>query len=126
MSKHAANGRMASALFESQERLRILSDAVQEYAIFLLDPHGTVVSWDVGAERLKGYSASEIIGQNYSRFYLQEDIDQGTPAKHLQIAAATGRIEVEHWRVRKDGTRFWAIVVITAVHNDSGTLRGFY
>jgi PAS domain S-box-containing protein len=98
---------------------------VQDYAIFALDPHGMVPSWNAGAERIKGYRADEIIGQNFSRFYLHSDIDQGKPKAELQIAAASGRSEVEHWRVRKDGSRFWANVVITAVRNSSGSLLGF-
>src|SRR6202022_1298299 len=98
---------------------------MQDRAIFRLDPHGRVTSWNAGAERIKGYKADEIIGQNCSRFYLQNDIDQGKPKAELQIAAASGRSEVEHWRVRKDGSRFWANVVITAVRNSSGSLLGF-
>ena len=93
--------------------------------MFTLDPHGIVASWNAGAERIKGYKADEIIGQNFSRFYLQNDIDQGKPQAHLRTAAASGRFEIEHWRVRKDGSRFWANVVTTAARNSSGTLLGF-
>jgi PAS domain S-box-containing protein len=114
------------ALLENEERLRILSDAVQDFAIFRLSPDGVVVSWDAGAERLKGYRAEEIIGQSYARFFLQRDIDQGIPESHLHVATATGRMEVEQWRVRKDGSRFWAVVILTAVRNASGDLTGFY
>jgi PAS domain S-box-containing protein len=114
-----------AAFLESEERFRILVEGVQDYAIFTLDPSGKVVSWNAGAERIKGYQADEIIGQNFSRFYLQKDIDQGKPEEELQIAAASGRSETEHWRVRKDGSRFLANIVITAARNSSGTLLGF-
>jgi PAS domain S-box-containing protein len=113
------------AFLESEERFRILVEGVQDYAILMLDPHGNVASWNAGAERIKGYRADEIIGQNFSRFYPQEDIDQGKPEEELQIAAASGRSETECWRVRKDGSRFWANLVITAVRNSSGSLLGF-
>jgi PAS domain S-box-containing protein len=119
-------GRSARTLLETERRLQILSDAVQDFAIFRLGPGGEVVSWDAGAERLKGYTADEIIGQNYARFFVQEDIEEGAPQRHLQIAAATGRFEIEHWRVRKDGSRFWAAVIVTAVRNPSGDITGFY
>jgi PAS domain S-box-containing protein len=118
-------GLAEEALRDQEEKYRLLIDGVQDYAIFTLDPHGTVVSWNAGAERTKGYKADEIIGQNFSRFYLQCDVDQGKPKAELQIAAASGRSEVEHWRVRKDGSRFWANVVITAARNSSGSLLGF-
>jgi PAS domain S-box-containing protein len=118
-------GLVEEALRHQEEKYRLLIDGVQDYAIFMLDPNGMVASWNAGAERIKGYTADEIIGQNFSRFYLQEDIDQGKPKAELQIAAANGRSEVEHWRVRKDGSRFWANVVITPVRNSSGGLFGF-
>jgi PAS domain S-box-containing protein len=114
-----------AAFLESEERFRILVESVQDYAIFTLDPSGKVVSWNAGAERIKGYKADEIIGQNFSRFYLQKDIDQGKPEEDLQIATASGRSETEHWRVRKDGSRFLANIVITAARSSSGTLLGF-
>src|ERR1700680_1258137 len=114
-----------AGFLESEERFRILVEGVQDYAIFTLDPGGKVVSWNAGAERIKGYKADEIIGQNFSRFYLQEDIDKGKPEEELQIAAASGRSELEHWRVRKDGSQFWANVVLTAARNSSGSLLGF-
>ncbi|HXN23767.1 MAG TPA: PAS domain S-box protein [Candidatus Dormibacteraeota bacterium] len=122
---HAARGIAEAAFLESEERFRILVEGVQDYAIFRLDPRGTVVSWNAGAERIKGYKADEIIGENYSRFYLQKDIDQGKPEEELQIAAASGRSEIEHWRVRKDGSQFWANIVITAARDSSGKLLGF-
>src|SRR5580692_1564347 len=118
-------GLAEEALRDQEEKYRLLIDGVQDYAIFTLDPHGMVASWNAGAERIKGYKADEIIGQNFSRFYLQSDIDQGKPKEELLIAAAGGRSETEHWRVRKDGSRFWANVVITAARNSSGTLLGF-
>src|SRR6202790_4263808 len=118
-------GLAEEALRGQEEKYRLLIDGVQDYAIFTLDPRGMVASWNAGAERIKGYKADEIIGQNFSRFYLQSDIDQGKPEEELQIAAASGRSEIEHWRVRKDGSRFWASVVITAARESSGRLLGF-
>jgi PAS domain S-box-containing protein len=122
---NSQRGLAEEALQDSEEKYRILLDGVQDYAIFMMDPQGRVASWNAGAERIKGYKADEIIGQNYSRFYLQNEIDQGKPKAELQIAANSGRSEVERWRVRKDGSRFWANVVITAVRNSSGRLLGF-
>src|ERR1700722_14007102 len=113
------------ALRDQEEKYRMLLDGVQDYSIFTLDPNGMVASWNAGAERIKGYKADEIIGQNFSRFYLPGDVDQGKPKAELQVAAASGRSEVEHWRVRKDGSRFWANVVITAARSSSGSLLGF-
>jgi len=112
-------------LRESEEKYRSLIDGVQDYAIFTLDPGGKVISWNAGAERIKGYKAEEIIGQDFSRFYLQTDIDEGKPEKELHLAATSGRSELEHWRVRKDGSRFWANVVLTAARDSSGLLVGF-
>src|SRR5215469_2123870 len=96
------------------EQLRLLVHGTTDYAIFLLDPEGRIVSWNPGAERLKGYKAEEIIGQHFSRFYPQDAIDRGWPAHELKVAQAEGRFEDEGWRVRKDGSQFWANVVITA------------
>jgi PAS domain S-box-containing protein len=120
-----SRGFVEEALWNQEERYRLLIDGVQDYSIFTLGPHGMVVSWNSGAERIKGYKAAEIIGQNFSRFCLQSDIDPGKPSAELQIAAANGRSEVEHWRVRKNGSRFWANVVITAARDSSGSLIGF-
>jgi PAS domain S-box-containing protein len=114
-----------AALLSREERTRRLIEGVQDYAIFLLDPKGTVISWNAGAERIKGYSADEVIGTNFARFYPQEDIDQGRPEAELRIAAQHGRSETERWRVRKDGSRFWANLVITAARSPSGALLGF-
>jgi len=102
-----------------------LSDAVIDYAIYMLDPQGRVSSWNSGARRLKGYGAEEIIGQHFSRFYTDEDRSSGLPQRGLALAAREGRFENEGWRVRKDGTRFWASVVIDAVRDDDGALLGF-
>jgi PAS domain S-box-containing protein len=100
-------------------------EAVRDYAIFMLDPHGYVASWNTGAERIKGYSAAEIIGQHFSVFYPEEALASGHPQRELEIAEAEGRFEEEGWRVRKDGGQFWANVVITAVRDESGALVGF-
>jgi PAS domain S-box-containing protein len=113
------------ALRETDEKLRLLLDGVKDYAILMLDPEGRVTTWNEGAERIKGYRAEEIIGEHFSKFYPQEALAQDKPSMELKIAAKEGRYEEEGWRVRKDGTRFWANVVITAVHDSSGQLRGF-
>ena len=103
---------------------RLLVAGVRDYAIFMLDPTGHVMTWNLGAERLKGYSAQEIIGRHFSTFYRQEDIDRGWPEHELKVAVAEGRFEDEGWRVRKDGSLFWANVIITALY-DEGRLHGF-
>jgi PAS domain S-box-containing protein len=113
------------ALHESDERFRLLVDGVRDYAIYRLTPDGHVASWNTGAERLKGYTADEIIGQHFSRFYTAEDVRTGTPQQLLQVAVADGRVEAEGWRVRKDGSRFRANVMMTALYDESGQLRGF-
>ncbi|HXW54709.1 MAG TPA: PAS domain S-box protein [Candidatus Cybelea sp.] len=113
------------ALRESEQRFRLLVEAVQDYAIFLLDPEGNVTSWNMGAERIKGYKAFEIIGQHFSRFYPEEDVRAAKPARELDIARREGRVEDEGWRVRKDGSKFWALVVITALRDRSGQVVGF-
>jgi PAS domain S-box-containing protein len=104
---------------------RLLVQGVRDYAIFMLDTDGNVLSWNAGAERIKGYQPDEIIGKHFSVFYPDEDHAAGKPARELAQAVADGRVEDEGWRLRKDGTRFWANVVITALHDDTGTLRGF-
>jgi PAS domain S-box-containing protein len=113
------------ALHRSEERSRLFIEAVQDYAIFLLDPEGRVITWNTGAERIKGYKASEILGQHFSRFYPDEDVRGGKPAWELEAATKEGRFEDEGWRIRKDGSRFWANVIITAVKDNAGTLMGF-
>jgi PAS domain S-box-containing protein len=109
----------------STEMLRLLIDNLQEYAIIMLDPSGRIVSWSATAERLKGYCASEIIGKHLSLFYTDEDNAAGKPARELEVAAKEGRFEDEGWRVRKDGSRFWANVIVTALRDAHGELRGF-
>jgi PAS domain S-box-containing protein len=112
-------------LRESEEHLRLLVNGVRDYAIFRLDPSGQVASWNQGAERIKGYSANEIVGRHFSTFYPPEDTRNGKPERELQAAIAEGHYEEEGWRIRKDGSRFWANVVITALRDETGTLRGF-
>jgi PAS domain S-box-containing protein len=117
--------RAEKALRESEERFRLLVQSVQEYAIFNLDTLGNVVSWNNGAERLKGYQADEILGKHFSAFYPPEDAARGKPQQILEEAALRGQSEDEGWRIRKDGTRFWANVVVTALRNAKGNLQGF-
>jgi PAS domain S-box-containing protein len=108
-----------------RDDLRLLVESVTDYAIFLLDPSGRIASWNAGAQRIKGYEASEIIGEHFSKFYLPEDIAAGKPQQELEIARQVCRVEDEGWRVRKDGSLFWANVVITALWDATGQLRGF-
>ena len=110
-------------LRESEERFKLLVENVGDYAIFMLDQSGTIVSWNVGAARIKGYTADEVIGRNFAIFYPPEDLHK--PPAELNEAIARGRLEDEGWRVRKNGERFWANVVITALFDDRGRLRGF-
>jgi PAS domain S-box-containing protein len=113
-------------LIESERRYRRLVDAVVDYAIFQLDPNGRIATWNPGARRIKGYSQSEVIGKHFSLFYTEEDRARGLPERALEIAATTGKYGAEGWRVRKDGTRFWALVVIDAIRDeDTGELSGF-
>jgi PAS domain S-box-containing protein len=109
----------------SEERFRLLVQGVKDYAIFMLDAGGYIATWNAGAERIKGYSDGEIIGKHFSAFYTAEDLESGKPARELEIATDTGVYEEEGWRLRKDGTRFWASVVITALRKPDGTLAGF-
>ena len=111
--------------FPSEDRYRLLVDAVRDYAIYLLDANGRVSSWNPGAERFKGYSADEIIGQHFSVFYTEEDRQAGVPERALETARREGRFEAEGWRVRKDGSTFWCSVVIDPVHDDRGQLVGY-
>jgi PAS domain S-box-containing protein len=113
------------ALRRSEERFRLFVDAVQDYAIFTLDTQGHISSWNTGAERIKGYRISEIIGKHFSVFYPEEDIRSGKPQWELETAAREGRLEDEGWRLRKDGSRFWANVIITALRDETGKLIGF-
>src|SRR5688572_7964861 len=112
-------------LRRSEERFRMLVEGVRDYAIFMLDPEGHVASWNIGAQQAKGYTADEIIGRHFSVFYPAEVARAGWPERELEIALEEGRCEDEGWRVRKDGTRFWASVVITALHDDHGQHIGF-
>jgi PAS domain S-box-containing protein len=112
-------------LRESQEQFRLLVQGVTDYALFMLDREGRVSSWNAGAERIKGYTRDEILGRHFSSFYMEEEREAGIPMKGLQKAETDGRWETEGWRVRKDGSRFWAHVVIDAIHNDAGELIGF-
>src|SRR4029078_6031067 len=110
---------------ESERRFRMLVEGVTDYAIYMLDPTGTVVNWNPGAQRIKGYEREEIIGQHFSRFYTEEDRNNRVPYQVLETAARTGKYEAEGWRVRKDGTRFWASVLVNALRTPSGEVIGF-
>jgi PAS domain S-box-containing protein len=117
--------RAAAALRESEGSFRLLLNNVRDYAIFMLDPDGNVATWNESAERIKGYTGPDILGRSFASFYTPEDIAAGKPERNLQAAAAHGSVEDEGWRVRKNGTRFWANVVITAVRDPAGALLGF-
>ena len=112
-------------LLGAEQHFRMLVQGVTDYAIFMLDPDGHVTSWNAGAERIKGYAPDDIIGQHFSRFYSEEDREAGVPTRALETARTNGRYEAEGWRVRKDGSRFWASVVLDAIHDDEGSLAGF-
>ncbi|RKH34187.1 PAS domain-containing sensor histidine kinase [Corallococcus praedator] len=112
-------------LLQSEERFRLLVENIQDYAIYMLDPEGRVSTWNAGAERIKNYRAEEVLGQYFGRFYPPEDVARDKPQRALRVAAEEGRFEEEAWRIRKDGSRFWASVVITALYDPQGTLRGF-
>jgi PAS domain S-box-containing protein len=113
------------ALRESEQRFRMLVQGVTDYAIYMLSPSGEVTNWNAGAQRIKGYTEEDVIGTSFARFHTQEDQAAGLPAQALATAKKEGRFESEGWRVRKDGSRFWAHVVIDAIYNDDGTLAGF-
>ncbi|MFL5160865.1 MAG: PAS domain S-box protein [Microvirga sp.] len=113
------------ALRESEERFRLLVQGVTDYAIYMLDPQGHVTNWNAGAQRIKGYTESEILGCHFSQFYTDEDLATELPRRALETAAREGKFEAEGWRLRKDGTRFWASVVIDPIRNDRGELIGF-
>jgi len=113
------------ALRESQEQYRMLLDGIEDYAIFMMDPQGRIVSWNAGAQRIKGYKADEIIGRNFSCFFPPESVERGRPEEILRMTAASGRHEEQGMRVRKDGSRFLASVIFTALRDPAGNLRGF-
>ncbi|HEX8839288.1 MAG TPA: PAS domain S-box protein, partial [Sphingomicrobium sp.] len=113
------------ALLEAERRFRILVQGVTDYAIYMLDSDGRVTNWNAGAERIKGYTPEEITGQHFSKFYTPEDLEIGVPSKALETARETGRYEAEGWRLRKDGSRFWASVVLDAIRDPDGKLLGF-
>lgn len=117
--------RLTENLRQSEERFRLFVHSIKDYAIFMLDPTGHVVSWNEGARQLKGYSEAEILGTHFSAFYTSEDAARGLPERLLEQALREGRVDTEGWRVRKDGTRFWANVVITALRDANGELIGF-
>ena len=117
--------RSERALRASEDQFRVLVGGVTDYAIYMLDPEGRVTSWNAGAQRIKGYEPGEIVGQHFSRFYTEEDRKAGLPGKTLEIAAREGKYEEEAWRVRKDGSRFWASVFIDALRDHDGKLIGF-
>jgi len=113
------------SLLEAERRFRLLVEGVTDYSIFMLDPQGRVTNWNAGAQRIKGYEAKEIVGEHFSRFYTPEDLAADMPRKALETAREAGRYEAEGWRVRKDGSRFWASVVMDAIRDEGGELMGF-
>ncbi len=117
--------RVDEALRQSEERLRLLIEGVSDYAIYMLDLEGRVTTWNLGAERMKGYRASEIIGRHFSLFFPAEDVKAGKPVRELEVARSEGRFEDEGWRVRRDGSRFWANVVVAAIYDSQGRQVGF-
>lgn len=114
-----------STVLGSEDSFRLLVESLKDYAIIMLDPSGHVASWNAGAERFKGWRAEEIVGQNFSCFYPADAVQRGLPDQELKAAAKNGRFEDEGWRVRKDGKKFWANVIISALRDQDGTLRGF-
>ena len=112
-------------LRRQDQQIRSIVESVHDYAIYMLDADGYVITWNAGGQRIKGYTADEILGKHFSRFFIQEDIERGHPAQLMQLAAARGRFEEEGWRVRKDGSRFWANSVLTAIRDSAGTVTGY-
>ena len=120
----AREGILQSGLFESERRFRLLVEGVVDYAIYMLDPHGIITNWNAGAKRIKGYEAEEVVGHHFEMFYPPEDREAGMPARSLETARNKGKFEAEGWRLRKDGTKFYASVVIDALYEE-GQLIGF-
>jgi PAS domain S-box-containing protein len=120
-----ASGLTREALRQSEERFRLLVEGVKDYAIFMLDSYGYITTWNEGARRIKGYEAEEIVGEHFSIFYTDEDVERAHPDEELRVAATEGSYEEEGFRVRKDGSTFWASVLITALRDEEGHLRGF-
>ena len=112
-------------LRRQDQQIRSIVESVHDYAIYMLDADGYVITWNAGGQRIKGYTADEILGKHFSRFFIQEDIERGHPAQLMQLATARGRFEEEGWRVRKDGSRFWANSVLTAIRDSAGTVTGY-
>ncbi len=110
---------------ENEESYRLLVDSVRDYAIFMIDTEGYIVTWNKGAERIKGYTSDEVLGKHISIFYTKDEIEKRAPENNLKKTLKKGRFETEGWRVRKDGSLFWADVVFTALFNQHGELRGF-
>jgi PAS domain S-box-containing protein len=119
------NWSSSTELHDTAEQFHILVDSVEEYAIYLLDPNGNVISWNTGAEKIKGYSSEEIIGKNFASFYTADDVAAGKPQRNLREASRRGYIRDQGLRVRKDGSTFEAEVIITALRDDAGKIRGF-
>src|SRR5205814_4559824 len=113
------------AIHQSEERFRLLVESMQDYAIIMLDPQGLVTSWNEGAEKIKGFKQEEVIGKSFYRFYSAEDRANGLPLKALEQATKENRYEEEGWRVRKDGSRYWANVILTALRDENENLIGF-
>jgi PAS domain S-box-containing protein len=114
-----------TSLADNNQVFRLLVDSVRDYAVFVLDPEGFVITWNAGAQAIKGYTRDEILGQHFSKFYLPEAVESGWPSRELMLAEKEGRFSDEGWRVRKDGTSFWASVIITALRDPDGQLSGF-
>src|SRR4029450_10499076 len=125
MTSRSKTTSVHEALRASEHQFQLLVQGVKDYAIFMLDPQGRIATWNSGAERIKGYHAEEIIGEHFSRFYTEEDQREDVPMRSLQRATLEGRFEAEGWRVRKDGSRFQASVVIDRIRDDAGKLIGF-
>ena len=113
------------ALYESEQRFRMLVQGVRDYAIYMLNPDGVITNWNAGAQQIKGYTADEVVGQHFSQFYTEEDRAKGEPERALETARSRGKFEKEGWRVRKDGTRFWANVLIDPIYDEMGNLTGY-